>query len=93
MHCCQEMTRHLQEKEVFIDYEPKFREYGIFASPDKASVQMIRFCPWCGKELPSSLGDRWFSEVVDQLHLDPAYDEDKIPIEFKSDAWWKQRGL
>ncbi|MCP5468591.1 MAG: hypothetical protein H7A32_04915 [Deltaproteobacteria bacterium] len=87
------MKKHLQEKEVLIDYEPKFREYGIFASPEKTSVQIISFCPWCGKKLPSSLGDQWFKEIMDELHIDPVHDEEKITQEYKSDSWWKQRGL
>ena len=83
-HCCQSMTDHLECGEIEIIYTPKFREYGVLYQ-DGRSSQLIKFCPWCGKELPSSLRNRWFDEL-DKLGLEP---EDDLPLDLNSDAWWK----
>jgi hypothetical protein len=55
----------------------------------------LKYCPWCGVEFPKTLGDEWMDTVRDELGLeDPADDDrDKVTEEFRTDEWWKKRGL
>ena len=84
LHCCEEMRTHLEDGRLPIVYVPKFREYGI-EYPDGSSIQLIRYCPWCGKTLPASVRQDWFEEL-DRLGLEP---EDLLPNRMKTDEWWR----
>lgn len=88
MHCCKEMTTHINEKEVAITYIPKFREYGIKILDGGSSYQIINYCPWCGKKLPESLRDKWFEEL-EKMNLEPESPE--IPKEYLSEDWWLKK--
>ena len=85
MLCCDEMTRFAADENVAVVYRPKFREHGILYLDGGTSKQSIYYCPWCGKKLPDSLRNAWFDRL-EELGIDP--DEDSIPEEFQSDAWW-----
>lgn len=78
------MQEHLEGAKLPISFNPKFREYGV-RYPDGVSVQIIRFCPWCGAPLPGSLREAWFAEL-ERLGLDP---EDPLPERLMSDEWWR----
>jgi len=92
MFCCDEIRNHLAENEVAISYEPRFRNYGIKILDGGSAVQEISFCPWCGSKLPKDLTDELSEIVFDELNLD-GFDDPRLPEEFKSDEWWKKRGL
>ena len=62
-HCCREMKLHLDAGEVAIKYTPRYREYAIRNFVCDELVQIILFCPWCGRRLPRSLRDEWFERV------------------------------
>lgn len=62
----------------------------------------LRFCPWCGAEFPRSLITEFDSaaesHIREVLNLDPSKmttpeKESILPDEFRSEAWWKSRGL
>ena len=82
-HCCDEMCGAIAADDLSFRYIPKFREYGI-GYANGGSYQVIKYCPWCGAKLPSSLRDSWF-ERLDDLNLEP---EDDIPDDLNSDLWW-----
>lgn len=86
MHCCEDMRKHLRDGDVAVVYLPKFREYGIRILDGGSSIQVISYCPWCGRQLPTSLREQWF-KAIDDLGLDTVSNE--LPEEFESDAWWK----
>ena len=84
-HCCNEMTYHLNEGEIGIDYTPKLNSYSLEYKGD-GSRQRIRYCPWCGAELPD-FSDRW-SEEIEALGFylgDPG-----IPKKYQTDEWWSE---
>ena len=87
MHCCPDMNQNLENRHNALIYIPKFREYGIRVLNGGSAFQEIQFCPWCGKKLPPSLRDEWFSRL-EKLNLEP--DDPKVPKELLSDAWWKK---
>lgn len=90
-HCCDYMQNTLAEGEAGIDYDAKFRAYGIPVFDGGNSHLVIRFCPWCGTRLPDNLRDKWFSVVEQELAMDA--DGPLLPPEMQSSAWWKRRGL
>jgi hypothetical protein len=97
-HCCSLMDKYLLECDIAIHYSPVVREYSIPVLDGRggsfSSGILLRFCPWCGKELPMSLRDEWF-ERLGSLGYDPSQwsDDAKLPEEFRSDVWWKSKGL
>jgi len=54
-----------------------------------SSVMQMRFCPWCGSELPESKRDLWFDTLAGLGFDDPW--QQPIPDEFRSDQWWRVR--
>lgn len=92
-HCCKMMRFILNEKRAYLYYDEVFRWYGLKLYKSRAR-QGIFYCPWCGKKLPTSLNDIWFDTLENEYNLEDPYDNKrKIPKEFKSDEWWKKRGL
>lgn len=89
MHCCEEMSRALAGNDVAIEYNPRFREYGISIMDGGSSVLLARFCPWCGTKLADSLRERWFDRL-DELGLEP--EDEAVPKEMMSDQWWRHGG-
>jgi hypothetical protein len=87
-HCCQELSQNLSKRESALVFIGKFREYGIRVLDGGTSFIQIRFCPWCGQTLPSSLRDEWFSQI-EALNLEP--DDPKIPPKFRTGAWWEKQ--
>ncbi|MCP5468829.1 MAG: hypothetical protein H7A32_06130 [Deltaproteobacteria bacterium] len=91
--CCAQMGKLLEDPRVKIKYNAKYREYSIPGSEDEVVRQLLDFCPWCGKKLPQSLRENWFDELEKLGITDPNNQPNEIPPEFKTDEWWKQRGL
>ncbi len=92
--CCEDMKYHIyQSKDTEVKtilYIPRFNEYGIPCNEDGVSMIIINYCPWCGKKLPLSLRDKWFEKLLLLGFESPLFDE-HIPIEYKTDEWWKGR--
>ncbi|WP_425363531.1 DUF6980 family protein [Candidatus Tisiphia endosymbiont of Hybos culiciformis] len=97
-HCCKSMEHFLEEGRVSIGYSAKWRSYYINLKKSVAS-QDIYHCPWCGTKLPTNLDDEYDNEVskvmdiaVEDITLH-TYEDPNLPEEFKTDEWWKKRGL
>ena len=64
-HCCNKMKYYLELKDpIIVKYIPKFDEYGIIVNDGGHSFIIIKYCPWCGKELPKRKRDLWFKKLV-----------------------------
>src|SRR5580765_8713321 len=85
-HCCDAMDNHLASGELPLEYSPQFREYGLKYQDGGSSVQILSFCPWCGRKLPASLRDRWFDRL-DELGLEP--NDANIPANMLTEKWWR----
>ena len=104
--CCDTMQRYVDEHNLV--YEPQFRRVTFYIkSNDTTGYQpeyyrsACFYCPYCGAQMPKNLA------AVDESGSDPYSDaleeavgkefcditEDEIPEEFKTDEWWKKRGL
>ena len=53
------------------------------------------YCMFCGTKLPESLRVPWFDILEQEYNLESPCEEDKkrVPKEFLTDEWWKNRGL
>jgi hypothetical protein len=83
--CCDQMRRAVSSAEIPVDYEPKFREFGVRVLDGGTSVIQLKYCPWSGHRLPDSLRDRWFDEL-ERRGIDP-YGND-IPSEYSDERWY-----
>jgi len=95
MYCCHAMEQEINDPRVFINYNPKYREYYINTT-SKHVIRIIDNCPWCGKKLPKNLRNEWFDILEKEYNLDNPWDEKQallVPEEFKTDEWWKKRKL
>jgi hypothetical protein len=84
---CEQHPDRFTCPDCLIHYSPRFREYGLIVHDGGTASCHIRFCPWCGTNLPESLRDRWFEEVQ-ALDFDPW--EDELPERYLSSAWWRE---
>lgn len=91
-HCCEDISKHIDNPEIPLNYNEKFREYGLKLLDGGSSNLIINHCPWCGNHFPRNLRDEWFDIVFDELELDGPEDQG-LPEEMKSDAWWRSRKL
>jgi hypothetical protein len=50
---------------------------------------------FCGKKLPKSVRHEWYDILEEKYGLESPDEEDKkkIPKEFLTDEWWKNRDL
>ncbi len=93
--CCKLMNQFLDDPKVPLQYYPIAREYGMILNQSPA-VQLIFYCPWCGCKLPESVREFFFEILEKEYNVDPEWDiknDPNVPDEFKSDEWWKKRGL
>lgn len=102
--CCQRMKYCLKDeresKSSNIIYIEKIRSYRIYAymglSHKRVTVDSIYYCPWCGAKLPAELSDQYYQEI-ENLNLPltkvDSIDRRYIPQEYRTDMWWKKRGL
>ena len=95
--CCDEMCSHLKGDEhgceIQLKYTPSIRNYAIPYKPRRGGgLQDIRFCPWCGTKLPKDLNDKMMEVLKEEYNID-TYNIKTLPEEFRTDAWWKKRGL
>ncbi len=87
-HCCKELEKHLLSGEIGLQFISHFREYGIIYLDGGTSIQLIRFCPWCGKRLPSSLRKIWFKKIQ-SIGLEPG--DSKIPNYLLTSEWYQKK--
>jgi len=94
-YCCDLMDTFTRDPRVGVSYYPKTRAYYIDLL-DGPAKQGIFYCPFCGSKLPSSLRDKYFKLLGKKFKIKDPFDEEQtqnISEEFKSDEWWKKRGL
>lgn len=98
-YCCEYMEYALSGRNGYlINYNPTIRSYSLlFYRGNKFTgmQKQLWYCPWCGTELPESLSFKIGDVLEEEYGITEKDwdDESKIPEEFKSDEWWKKRGL
>jgi hypothetical protein len=95
--CCPELKERLNNCKIGILYDKACRFFSIKRPhPYKSGAHRIPHCPWCGKQFPKDLIDEWYGILEKEYGLDyPDGDSQSklVPEEFKTDEWWKKRGL
>lgn len=99
--CCKTFQSFINNIECPIEYVAYIREYVItvpghyIKEGDITLNYVIDFCPCCGSVLPASLFEEWQEIMQEQFRIEGPLDPkiSKIPIEFKTDQWWKDRNL
>jgi hypothetical protein len=94
------LESNMQIGQVIV-YDPQVRMFAIMVIKNKDAISPINYCPYCGKKLPNELMEEWSSIVQDKfckdyMNMDRPEREKffkKLPEEFKTDEWWKKRGL
>ncbi len=89
--CCKSMD-NVSIRKILpqLYYDPCDRSYYI-ESENKKSVYVIEYCPWCGTKLPTYLGGVMVDYILEAGY--EGFDDPNLPEEFKTDEWWKKRGL
>jgi len=85
------MERWVNDDAVPINFNERFREFGILIRGSDSAEQGIDYCPWCGAKLPESLRDRWFEELESMGLKEPS--RETAPEEFLTSEWYVRRGL
>ncbi len=100
--CCENLITSIQRNEFRI--YPQFRGvcYYIWDEVDKKYGEyFMRYCPFCGAKMPKILygidenGNSPYSDALEEALGKDFCDikPEEIPEEFKTDEWWKKRGL
>lgn len=94
--CCDAMKYSVNSEEEVIEYDLITRSYSLILHKGiDGTLRSIKFCPWCGSNLPKDLSSKWDEILLEEYGIeDPIFkDADRVPEEFKTDEWWKKRGL
>jgi hypothetical protein len=92
------MSDFIKDQRIQIGYDPIMRNYFIplLYKGRVTALQCLCYCPWCSKKLPTHLNDTWFEILEKEYNLDDPDSKEQellVPQEFKTDEWWKKRGL
>ena len=84
------LFRAARDENSPIVYRGKYREFGVrvLNGPDGRpgeAIDLLAYCPFTGRQLPSSLRDLWFDRL-EGLGYDPA--DGGIPEEYETEKWW-----
>ena len=96
--CCKDLKYFLEDKKHIFKYNKKFREYYLNDTKySQYSIITLSYCPFCGNTLPTNLRNEFFDALEREYGLEVSLgdlqDSSLIPEEFKTDEWWKKRGL
>lgn len=92
-YCCSKLKKLFESKYYDFRYEKQFcctsckrRDGGVFFE--------LNYCPFCGKNIKNK-NDIYERILRRDFGVQDPYDNDdpNIPLEFKTDEWWKKRGL
>lgn len=94
-HCCETMEYYATEPNKLLDYDKEDRSDALFLHNNPCGThQRINHCPWYGTKLELNIRDVWVEILENEYEIkEPYLNRDKIPKEFKTDEWWKKRGL
>ncbi len=98
-HCCLDMASAIahpgltpyQGPNRILDWYAPHDEYRIPMPYDGYSSTLIRYCPWCGSQLPASKGELWYKTLNALGYNDPG--DEEVPAEFRSDRWWREADI
>ena len=86
-------------KVIMYDQAIRLFSLCVIGTPD--AISPISFCPYCGKALPKELSEERMKTIEDELGNSFCWQDNeefsefemRLPEEFKTDEWWRKRGL
>ncbi len=99
--CCKQLKKLLDDEVSPLIYIPHTRTYALtvpkfyWKEHELYMHFIIPCCPYCCKHLPKDLTQLWANILENEYGITLPYDEhkDSVPQEFRTDEWWKKRGL
>lgn len=101
--CCERMMLAAKDIACPLFYTSRFRSYSMYAPQSLlkknefwAAGYTVDYCPFCGAQVPKDLTDERCEILEKEYGITDPYDppqRKRIPKEFKTDVWWKKRGL
>lgn len=76
-------------------YNTRFREYGVKSVRQRGPYIPMTYCLSCGRQLEPSLRDLWAKLLQRDHGIAEPFKTPiaKLPKSFRTDQWWKRRGL
>ena len=98
-YCCTEMQEIINDSSYDMEYDPREDETFLHSREGGGICWKFSFCPFCGRDIKGK-SEIFRKTIKDELGIDTE-DEDflwssldeRLPEEFKTDEWWKKRGL
>ena len=92
--CCVPMLHDLQDGNF--EFDPIYKRIiGFIVNKNSKGLfrRVLGYCPHCGEKQPdlALLYEDALEEALGKEFCDIS--EDEIPEEFKTDEWWRKRGL
>ncbi len=87
-YCCSGLGIMLELSDSPIIYLPPTRSYVLRLNDD--TIFTLKYCPCCGTAFPQDLTDELTHIIYKELAFDD-YNDPKVPAQFRSDEWWKNR--
>jgi len=82
------MVLHSNDPLLPLKHDTRFDEYYI--SRTGSSVQVLRYCPFCGGSLPASRRDQFFDELEEQgIEFELGDDDKGLPERYRKPYWWQ----
>ncbi len=81
----------MEDPRIPVSYDPIRREYSLDGG--ETGYYVMNFCFWCGHKFPKNLSDEFCDIFNNVLKLDENTPDEELPEEFRTDEWWKKRGL
>ena len=97
-YCCEKMKETFLSDNFGLCYERRYAET-LCERRDGGCFWQWDYCPFCGKSIRNKF-DEYQKVLKNELDINSYGDEfdwdqldEKIPEEFKTDEWWKKRGM
>ena len=98
-YCCDRMANIIANPAYDMEYYAREDETFLHSREGGAICWKFSFCPFCGQDIEGK--SKIFHKVIkDELGIDVEAEdiewdtlETRLPEEFKTDEWWRKRGL
>lgn len=102
--CCEALESLISDPDDSpLHYIPYKREFVLttprryLKGPNEVALKFkITHCPRCGEKFPIPLTDKWYELLEAKFGITDYVDQevlDSLPQEFRTNEWWKKRGL
>jgi hypothetical protein len=93
-YCCSEMKSLMKDRKFGICYKKQISETYVLCRGERGVTWTFSYCPFCGKDIEGKR-ELFFDTLKTECNIEAtAFNENiLLPEEFRTDEWWKKRGL